>query len=128
MVLLSSIGRLMCATIDQHNDKVCNFVLKNFTHKAQKNSKNSFGTAEWRPLRHGLSIPSSDSNGMLAPHRSSNSRCAVSDSWHLRMIPHVRFSLRTNFLLYVFSRCRFLKCSVQCSIIFCTLIKGFPCT
>ena len=63
----------------------------------------------WRPAaaadlkRHGFSIHSWNSSGLLAPHCSSNSRRALSDSCHLHVIPHIRlFTQGYFFSLFIF--------------------------
>ena len=77
--------------------------------------------------RHGFSIHSCSSNGMFAPHRSSNSRNALSDSYRLHMILQVRVFFSGQIFLYVFSRSSCLKFAFPCSaLIFCVFINGLP--
>ncbi len=75
-------------------------------------------------MRHGLSIYARESNGMLASHGSSNSRCYHSDSRHLHLLPHVRF-----FTQGYFFQMHFLKCAFRCSMIYFLHLDGrFSCT
>ena len=86
LILIDWIMILVSCVIDLHNDKslcyTCNFFLS-----APKKSDRPAADLK----RHSYSIHSWNSNGMLAPHCSSNSRCALSDSCHLHVIPHIRF-------------------------------------
>jgi hypothetical protein len=99
-------------------------VLRSWSAQRQKfvlicfvGTKKIFGTAQRPPRlkRHGFSIHSWNSNGLLASHRPSNSRRALSDSCHLHPIPHIRFLLRANFFRYLFSRCSSLRLSWRVS-------------
>ena len=78
----------------------------NFFCRPQKNSTRPAPAADLK--RHGCSIHSWNSSRLLAPHCSSNSRRALSDSvsCHLHEIPHIRFYTQGSFFLYLFPRLR----------------------
>ncbi len=85
-----------CDWLDYDPQALCNWSLQRqkpvlyvceLFLSAKKNSPAAAGLK-----RHGFSIHSWNSSGLLAPHCSSNSRRALSDSCHLHVIPHVWFS------------------------------------
>jgi hypothetical protein len=84
-------GRLICASFAAKT-KNCNclFFFRHSPNRRQKNMK-----------RHDLSFHSCNSNAMLACHRSSNSRRAHPDSWHLHQIPDVHFFHSGIFCIYL---------------------------